>query len=350
MNSLKTLLRKELELEKKLALLCILFVEYLIHEDFTNSDEFYERLKSYYLPQRFSWVWSFAGGVYLGGSMFYDSEIKLLRKSRKCLKKALKLKPDDFGSLYNLSEVYLKEGDKVKAKQVIKTALSIKPDNYRALLSLGDLHVINKEYSKAIDIFDKINTQELHESRTFDIWERLGICFGKVEEFEKAIVMYKAALVIKLDKWVLFELGILYDQVGDYDAAISTYKIVLKKDPNYDVVWEKLGRIYYNLHDYILAIMCFKRVIKLDNPFLHIWNELGALYVKIHQVKKAIQTYREAIDNQSRYIQREGVRYPNILYLDACEQLISLYSQTWEFSSANNFNLNITIKNHASNL
>ncbi|KKK97737.1 hypothetical protein LCGC14_2649760, partial [marine sediment metagenome] len=69
MNSLKTLLRKDLELEKKFTLLCILFVEYLKHEDFTNSNEVYERLKSYYLPQRFSWVWSFAGGVYLGGSM-----------------------------------------------------------------------------------------------------------------------------------------------------------------------------------------------------------------------------------------------------------------------------------------
>ena len=71
--------------------------------------------------------------------------------------------------------------------------------------------------------------------------------------------------------------------------------------------------------------MCFKRVKQYGDPSLYIWNELGASYVKLNQVKKAIKMYEEAIDTQYEYIELDGVLYPNILYLDACEQLVNFF-------------------------
>ncbi len=83
----------------------------------------------------------------------------------------------------------------MKAERAIKTALSIRPNDFKALLFLGDLYVINKEYPKAIDIFTEASNLEVH---LFEVWERLGLCFEKIKEYESAITLYKGALEISL--------------------------------------------------------------------------------------------------------------------------------------------------------
>ncbi|KKL93164.1 hypothetical protein LCGC14_1877430, partial [marine sediment metagenome] len=128
-------------------------------------------------------------------------------------------------------------------------------------------------------------------------------------------------------------LGINYCRVGNYDAAISIYKKILKEDDNNELVWRNLGLIYYNLNEFDFAIMCFKRLLKCNPPSISVWNELAASYVKINQIKKAIKIYEESLKNSSTYTLDE-VLYPNILYLDACEQLIALYSQIGELGKA----------------
>lgn len=41
-----------------------------------------------------------------------------------------------------------------------------------------------------------------------------------------------------------FSLGLEYARESQWDQAIATLKIALKKDPNYSVAWKNLGRCY----------------------------------------------------------------------------------------------------------
>jgi len=87
----------------------------------------------------------------------------------------------------------------------------------------------------------------------------------------------------------MYSLGINYCRIGNYDAAISIYKKILKEDHDNEIVWRSLGLIYYNLNKFNLAIMCFKRLVKCTSTNISVWNELGKSYVKTNQTKKAIR-------------------------------------------------------------
>ncbi|KKK95942.1 hypothetical protein LCGC14_2667750, partial [marine sediment metagenome] len=263
MSSLERLLNQELEQEDKIIVLFVLFIEQLKNHNLSRANKFYRHLKEYDIPenQKFCSLWRFAGRIYLRESENSDEELFLIERSKKCLKKAIDLDTTDFYSWYYLSKAYLKYNDKVKAIWAIRAALSIKPNIYKALFFLGEIYVAYKEYSKAIDVF---TTASYLPADTSEVWKRLGFCFEQIKEFEMAITLYKGVLEIKPDKKVMYNLGINYCRVGNYNAAISIYKMILKEDDDNELVWRNLGLIYYNLNQFNLAIMCFKRLVRCN--------------------------------------------------------------------------------------
>lgn len=87
----------------------------------------------------------------------------------------------------------------------------------------------------------------------------------------------------------LANLGRVYNNLGEYPAAISVYRRILDKDPRSTDALNELGLAYHNSGNYKEAIVQFKKAIDRDKNFADAYFNLGSAEFKngnANEVKK----------------------------------------------------------------
>lgn len=87
----------------------------------------------------------------------------------------------------------------------------------------------------------------------------------------------------------LANLGRVYNELGEYPAAITVYRRILEKDPRSVDALNSLGLAYYNSGNYKDAIAQFKKAIDRDKNFAEAYFNLGSAEFKngnTNEVKK----------------------------------------------------------------
>jgi tetratricopeptide (TPR) repeat protein len=97
-------------------------------------------------------------------------------------------------------------------------------------------------------------------------------------------------------------LGIAYDYVSEYDSAMDCYKQAININPNFAQAWVNLGNSYSNGGNYDEAIETYRKAIELEPHLARVYyyigiayeakgeNELGLQYIK----KAASMTFEKA--------------------------------------------------------
>jgi tetratricopeptide (TPR) repeat protein len=135
------------------------------------------------------------------GFQYFDSHS--FKNSIKCLKKALKIYPDDIETLQQLGVVYLKNGDYQLA---------------RALL----IYVIDRFSS------DDLSTENYIVK---EAWVYLGELYNRLFLFNKAIIACNKAMDLDwnhVNSWD--QIAIAYDGMGDFKRAKEAQKSFKKKE------------------------------------------------------------------------------------------------------------------------
>ena len=112
---------------------------------------------------------------------------------------------------------------------------------------------------------------------------------------ERSLAIEYYNKVLDLDKnnvKTLKELGELYEKIKDNTSAINCYKTLLHSLPNNDIknkaiISNQIGICYNNLFEYETAITYFKQVIKIKNDIPDVYNNVYACYLKLKQYKLA---------------------------------------------------------------
>lgn len=97
------------------------------------------------------------------------------------------------------------------------------------------------------------------------------------ENPDMAIRLYKKALKYKGKKedtlLILFNLGVIYNEIGDIKSSIKYYQKIIEIDPTYKDANYQLAIIYEDLGQIKKAILYYKRVLRLDpNHTLSMYN------------------------------------------------------------------------------
>ena len=183
------------------------------------------------------------------------------------------------------------------------------------------------KYKEAIDVFSTILE---HDEGNAEVYNNMGLCYAKLNDFEQAEKAYKKSIELNRaipqayinlsdlyykhhdlgsaigtlelgtyemeDNLVLAHmLARVYLEDSRYDMAIVELEKVLDKEPeNYDAYYD-LGRVYFELGDYEDAISNFENVIeyKEDNEFLYYY--LAQSYEGNNEIDKAISNHLKAI-------------------------------------------------------
>ena len=131
----------------------------------------------------------------------------------------------------------------------------------------------------------------------------LGILLNQLGEYQKAISAYKKAIQIEPNNVAAYNnLGFVFYQLGEYQKAISSYENAIQIKPNYADVYYNLGNTLKELGERQKAQNCYKKVIQINPNHYKAYNNLGSLFNELEEHEKAKNCYEKAIQINPNYV------------------------------------------------
>lgn len=189
--------------------------------------------------------------------------------------RALKIDPMNADGYFLKGIIYLNKGDTTNAISSYRTAVEVDPDHYNSYIMLGKLYATRnhefagiyydnalkirpnsiealydksmflqsiEQYDLAYPIYDRII--ELDSSSYFAYYNKGYMLLitdssytGAIKEFEKSLVYFPYYYQ------ALYNIGLSYENLGDYKLAEEFYKKSLDINPQYDLAARGLSRL-----------------------------------------------------------------------------------------------------------
>jgi tetratricopeptide (TPR) repeat protein len=116
-------------------------------------------------------------------------------------------------------------------------------------------------------------------------------------------------------------LGIYYEQHGEWDKALAHYQQTIKLAPMFPNPYINIGNVYHKKKDYEKAEQWMKRAIQLDQGSALANYNLGNILREAGKTAEAIAAYNRALQLNPRYI-------------EAANNLANIYFKMREFNEA----------------
>ena len=247
-------------------------------------------------------------------------------------------------SIFNLLQHHfsVKEVDKLPedvAKDKLKTHTFIAklqnnkvaqlPIEYKQALALGTKHFKEKEFDKAINLYNQLAKKYPVYSNAFNA---LAVALkAKGEPLSKVINIYLRAIKLDTLNGVIYNnlanafrdnnqiteainagydavrsdrtnpdfynsLGMLYTKAKKYKEAIECYNMAIKNNPKYSKAINNLGVLLYNLKRYNDSAKIFQESLRVDPEYTEVYSNLGASLNKAKRYDEAIEALNNAIE------------------------------------------------------
>ena len=251
-----------------------------------------------------------------------------------------------------MAEMELRNKDYRQADKYLSVVLEKEPDNFSALVAKADvlMHLgqgnddLNKKFlTDAVKVLDRV--EEIAPDYVYTYVDRsralavLGNTARAMRDLDKAVELepdvewhYLDRVVLNLkyfgwlDKAVedlktlesinpdnlfahIYSAGV-YDDMGDYDTALSYYERVMAARPDYAYSYEGAGKIYYIKGNFPKAEYCFLKAYELIYPYE------GYILMAALAMKNQGDNFRakEILQDQLKTLDRESLMYEVFRY------------------------------------
>ncbi len=159
---------------------------------------------------------------------FYRGKIEIARDRRvqavKYFKKSLKINSKYLQAAVALGSIYEEEKSFTKALSVYEKYLKQTPNSYSILKSVIQIYFALGKYEKVIPFAERLSNIDASD---LNLKVRLGILYADSKRFDEAKGVFKEILtaVPNSDK-VLYYLGSLHQQTGEFDTAVNYFSKV----------------------------------------------------------------------------------------------------------------------------
>jgi tetratricopeptide (TPR) repeat protein len=151
------------------------------------------------------------------------------RGSLSHFQKAIDAFPNYYEAYYMLGMAHLKTGNASDGESSLRRAIEINPGFFDPYYPLSELLILRRNYEEA----ERLLLKPLREDPESWQWPyELGMCYGKMGQWEKGIAMGKLALERKnASPKVRLLLADLYNNAGEVSKAILELEAYLKENP-----------------------------------------------------------------------------------------------------------------------
>ncbi len=256
---------------------------------------------------------------------YYNLKLDLLTSYNKNIKKHIekfrKKYEQKINYYYDLlidySEYLIRKKRLSKAEDILKDIIDesdIKEIKYKSLKNLAVVYINNKKFDDAEKILLSLaDSLSLKDSLIADVYFSLStLYYYRIpKELNKAIEYYERILKLEqvnnsLLENTLFNLGMLYEENGQFNDAINVYNRYLDEFPasdRKDRVKFRIGYCFMNTYRYIEAISLYRSLLPFvsgeDAAELHYY--LGECYYKNGLVDDALKEFLTVVYDYNEY-------------------------------------------------
>jgi Flp pilus assembly protein TadD len=163
--------------------------------------------------------------------LFYHKGLSYHRQNKiemaiQMYQAVLKRNPDHRSTRFNLAAAYIQAAAYTEARSILLGLKREEPENPEILLNLAVVEIGLERPEEALAFLD--NAEKRAAAPTFDILFHKGTAHSRMGDFEKALGMYrKAERLAPGNPRLRLNTAIAYDNLAQYDQAISHYQFVL---------------------------------------------------------------------------------------------------------------------------
>jgi len=214
------------------------------------------------------------------------------QKTEEALNKGLSHQPDDYVSVSASGALALARHQFHAALELGEKARELNPDRAYAYGVIADAQIELGQYSEAVDTLQAmvdLRPDMSSYSRISYIRELHGDIEGSIEMMQRAVDSGTPNL--ESTAWVRTQLGNLYFNTGQLEAAEAEYQRTLQDHPNYVYAIAGLGRVQAAHGHTEKAITLLEKAVAIM-PMPEFVITLGDLYQATGQQDKANQQYK----------------------------------------------------------
>lgn len=192
--------------------------------------------------------------------------LKDFEKAYKFAKSAYELEPSPF-YLSSMANTALDSDDFEDAIKYFELLSSQEPDKLIYKFNLACAFEGIKDYEKALEILEKLDTSE---NTAFQVKLKIAEIRIKLRDFESAKNVYMGLLKKgKVDENIYYDFAILCGQTGDKDKAEQLLKKVIQLNPEFAAAHKDLAVLYLDSRLFDYAKEEFEKALSLepDNPY-----------------------------------------------------------------------------------
>ncbi|MBF0292216.1 MAG: tetratricopeptide repeat protein, partial [Nitrospinae bacterium] len=150
-------------------------------------------------------------------------------EARSVMSKIPSVTPSSQEDWISLFEIYLRDGEFVKARAALDRALSGDNNNLKALMEAGFLYMRQDILDEAAKMFEQASVLNPSDKTVYNC---IGICLRRLGRFEEALNAYTLAMQLdETDASLYFNKGRVYDEMGEIERAWECYEGALFLDP-----------------------------------------------------------------------------------------------------------------------
>ena len=198
-----------------------------------------------------------------------DEKDAAMKKAINTFEVSARIKPDEAQSYTMLSTCNHLAGNTDKSEDYILKAVVLSPDDANVNLTAGQIFMQKQEFETALPYIQK--AVELEPSNTKSI-RNLAQVYYDMGQLEKSIQTYEVAIDKETDREVkadlYFNLGILYNKVGNLEEAEYHFTNALDENPDDVEAVMGMAQVFENAEKWRKAEKFYRELIAIDpeNP------------------------------------------------------------------------------------
>ncbi len=190
-------------------------------------------------------------------------DLRMFDNATVALEKAMKIRPDDTDTMFQLADLYYSRGNLTSAEDLFRKIIKSTPgdtNTENALINLGIILDDMERYSEAVLAFEQ--ALQLNPKND-NAYYNLGIAYKNSGQPTKAIENWKKAAALNPGEPKNMEaIGDYYMEAGFHQEAADEFSAIVKSSPGNYKARLKLADAYFRLKNYSNA----------EKTLLHILN------------------------------------------------------------------------------
>ncbi|PIA28180.1 hypothetical protein AQUCO_07200077v1 [Aquilegia coerulea] len=277
------------------------------------------KIDSHYAPAYYNL------GVVYSELMEYDMALS-------CYEKAVMQRPMYAEAYCNMGVIYKNRGELESAISCYERCLAVSP-NFEiaknnmaiALTDLGTKVKLEGDITQGVAYYKKALYYNWHYA---DAMYNLGVAYGEMLQFDMAIVFYELALHFNPHcAEACNNLGVIYKDRDNLDKAVECYQLALSIKPNFSQSLNNLGVVYTVQGKMDAAASMIEKAIVANPSYAEAYNNLGVLYRDAGNISLAIEAYEQClkIDPDSRNAGQNRLLAMNYINEDIDDKLFEAH-------------------------